>query len=143
MDGVRIDATTNPRQIDTKIIDNGIVQYNRSKIGPQKFITVGCFARIDEKVVGGVVGSLFWNYLYIDIMWIAELHRRKGIGRQLIEGIEQLSVENGIYRSHLCTASFQSVGFYEKCGYVVFGKLDEMPEGETEYYLHKGLQTER
>ena len=40
-------------------------------------------------------------------------------------------IDRGICRSHLCTASFQSLRFYEKCGYPVFGKLDDMPGGET------------
>ena len=73
-------------------------------------------------------------------MWINENYRRKGLGKKLITEIENLAIENGIFRNHLCTASFQSVGFYEKCEYAIFGKLDDMPEGETEYYLHKKLK---
>ena len=140
MEEIKIEAGINPSEVDIKIIDNGIDQYNDSKIGKQKNISVGSFARLGDKTIGGITGNLFWNYLYIDIMWIDERYRKSGIGRRLIEKIEQLSIENGIYRSHLCTASFQSVGFYEKCGYKVFGRLDNMPEGETEYYLYKRLK---
>ena len=140
MGNINISSTTNPREDEIKIIDDGITEYNYKKIGHQKYIPVASFARFDDKIIGGITGNLFWNYLYIDLMWLDEKYRGKGIGRKLIDKIEKLSIENGIFRSHLDTASFQSLEFYKKCGYSVFGKLDDMPEGETEYYLYKKLQ---
>ena len=140
MDTIQITATTEPKPEDTKIIDQGIAEYNLQKIGPQKYTPVASFAKKDGKIIGGITGNLFWNYLYVDLMWIHEDHRGKGTGRRLIDAVEKLAVENGIFRSHLCTASFQSLGFYQKCGYSVIGKLDDMPEGETEYYLFKRLK---
>ena len=74
------------------------------------------------------------------MMWIEEAYRGSGVGRKLIRAVEDLSMKHGVFRSHLCTASFQSLGFYKKRGYEVFGKLDDMPKGETEYYLHKHLE---
>lgn len=139
MEAIEFTATTNPKDEEIKIIDEGITEYNLQKNGQQKYIPIASFARVSNKVIGGITGNLFWNYLYIDLMWIDKNYRKKGIGRKLIKEIEKLSIENGIFRSHLCTASFQSREFYEKCGYTVFGKLDDMPEGETEYYLYKKL----
>lgn len=140
MDTIQITATTNPQNDDMKIIDQGILEYNLQKIGRQKYTPIASFAKIEDQIIGGITGNLFWNYLYIDLMWIHEDHRGKGTGRRLIDAVENLAVENGIFRSHLCTASFQSLGFYEKCGYAIFGKLDDMPEGETEYFLYKKLK---
>jgi len=139
MKNIQIIATTNPEEEDKKIIDLGIDEYNLKRIGEQKYIPIASFAKENDQTIGGITGNLFWNYLYIDLMWIHETYRGKGIGRKLITAVENLAKENGIYRSHLCTASFQSLGFYEKCGYSIFGKLDDMPEGETEYYLYKKL----
>jgi len=139
MANIQIIATTSPKEEDKKIIDQGITEYNLQKIGEQKYIPIASFAKDENQTIGGITGNLFWNYLYIDLMWIDENYRGKGIGRKLIEAVEKLAIENGIFRSHLCTASFQSLGFYEKCGYSVFGKLDDMPEGETEYHLYKKL----
>ncbi len=140
MKQIQFEITTNPLEADLKTIDTGIAHYNQSRIGKQKYVPIGCFARIDHQVIGGISGNLFWNYLYIDIMWIHENYRKQGIGSKLIEKIERLSIKNEIYRSHLCTASFQAVEFYEKCGYTIFGKLEDMPEGETEFYLYKRLR---
>jgi GNAT superfamily N-acetyltransferase len=100
MNDIEIQATVNPDSGDVKIINDGIIEYNKSKVGPQRNVAVGCFAREGDDVIGGITGNLFWNYLYIDIMWIDEKYRRNGIGRQLIEKIERLSVDNGISRSH-------------------------------------------
>ena len=140
METIRIEAKINPNNEEKKIIDQGITTYNLQKIGEQKYIPVASFAKIDNKIIGGITGDLFWNYLYIDLMWIEEGYRKQGIGKKLIKEIECLAVDNGIYRSHLCTASFQSLEFYKKCDYTIFGKLDDMPEGETEYYLFKKLK---
>ena len=139
MEDIQIIATTNPKKEDKEIIDQGITEYNLQKIGKQKYIPIASFVKENGKTIGGITGNLFWNYLYIDIMWINETYRRNGIGRKLLDAVEKLAMENGIYRSHLCTASFQSLEFYEKCGYSVFGKLDDMPKGETEYHLYKKL----
>ena len=140
MNDIAIEATTQPSESDVRVIDEGLSRHNEMMIGPRKCLPVGCFARKGDQVVGGITGELFWDYLYIDMMWIEEAHRGSGIGRELIRAVEELSMKHGVYRSHLCTASFQSLGFYEKCGYTVFGRLEEMPKGETEYYLHKRLE---
>ncbi|MBN1646550.1 MAG: GNAT family N-acetyltransferase [Spirochaetales bacterium] len=139
MNDISIEATTSPDKKDEQIIDEGLTIYNKSKIGEQKYTPVGCFARANGNVVGGITGNLFWNYLYIDMMWIDERHRGNGLGRKLIAAVEKLSIKNGIRRSHLCTASFQSLDFYKKCGYKIIGQLDDMPAGETEYFLYKKL----
>lgn len=137
---ITVSAVTDPKEEDIKIIDEGLDKHNLERIGEQKYISVGSFARDNGKIIGGITGNLFWNYLYIDMMWIQDEYRGKDLGRKLIEEVEALAIENGIHRSHLCTGSFQSKGFYEKCGYKVFGQLEDMPEGETEYYLYKRLK---
>ena len=141
MSKIEIEALVNPSKEDCKIIDDGITQYNIQQIGKQKYIPVGSFARKGDKVIGGITGNMYWNYLFIDLMWIEDEYRGQGIGKQLIDEFEKLSIKHGIYKSHLYTASFQSLDFYKKCGYSVVGQLEDMPEGETEYMLYKRLQT--
>ena len=47
-----------------------------------------CFvAKIDDIIVGAISGVTFFAESYIDELVVTEVHRRKGIGRQLIETV--------------------------------------------------------
>ena len=70
MKEIDINAIFSPDEADIKIIEDGITRHNDSKVGKQINIPVGSFARLNGKTIGGISGNLFWNYLYIDIMWI-------------------------------------------------------------------------
>ncbi len=135
MDRIKINATLNPNDNDWKIIDDGIVQYNNQKNGKQKNTPIASFAYFNDKIIGGITGTLFWNYLFIDSMWIQDEYRRRGIGSDLLDKIEKLSLEQGISRCHLYTHSFQSLDFYKKSGFTVVGQLEDMPLGEEAYFL--------
>jgi ribosomal protein S18 acetylase RimI-like enzyme len=139
MENIKIESVLNPNESDFKQIEEGISVYNYSKIGIQKSTPVGCFARDRGKLIGGIKGTLFRNYLNIETIWVDEDHRERGIGKKLISGIEKLSMENGVFRSRLSTGSFQVPDFYLRCGYRIIARIDDIPEGETEYYLYKRL----
>jgi hypothetical protein len=52
---------------------------------------------------------------------------------------EEIAIQRGCKNAHLETHDFQSLDFYRRRGYVIFGKLDDLPEGHTKYYLRKSL----
>jgi len=69
---------------------------------------------------------------------VAEL-RRAGVGRELMRRAESEAVARGCRGSYVDTFHFQARGFYEKLGYAIFGRLDDMPSGGARYYLSKNL----
>ena len=77
-----------------------------------------CFvARIDDIVVGAISGATFFAEIYIDELVVTEAHRRKGIGRKLIETVLEYYKDCGFRNINCCTNEFQAPGFYEKCGF--------------------------
>ena len=82
---------------------------------------------------------IYWDWFSLDLMWVREDLRGRGYGRRLLELAEEKAREHGARSVHLDTFSFQAPGFYEKCGYQVFGELNEFPSGHQRYYMKKQL----
>jgi GNAT superfamily N-acetyltransferase len=95
------------------IIGGGISQYNKQQAGDDQGQTL-CFVlrAPDEEVVGGVIGAIFWDWLYIDLMWIKEDLRGLGYGHRLLELAEEEGRKRGAKNAYLDTFSFQAPKFY-------------------------------
>lgn len=124
------------------LIDNGIVEYNLSKVPlrqKEEFISINRVIENENgEVVAGITSVLYcWNCLYIDILWVKDGYRNLGLGRKLIREVEEIAKEKGGYLVHLDTFDFQAKDFYLKEGYEVFGVLDECPKEHKRYFMKK------
>lgn len=126
--------------IPWNVIGGGISQYNENQVGDDHGQNL-CFVLKDpeELIVGGVVGATYWNWLYVNLMWIKEEFRRQGYGHQLLTMAEDEARKRGATRAYLDTFSFQAPEFYIKHGYKVFGTLEDFPTGYQRYFLVKAL----
>ena len=121
-------------------IANRLDAFNAQKTGFTDERPLKLVARdSDGNLLGGLTGSTGFQWLYIHILWIEEQNRYCRIGLSLVEYAEKLGVERGCRSSCLMTFSFQAQEFYERLGYVVFGQLDDYPEGHTLYFMQKPL----
>ena len=121
-----------------------LVEYNLSKVkASQDVLFEDINKKIvdkDGKIIAGCVARMYcWNILYIDILWVEENYRNYGFGKRLLFDIEKTAREKGCYLVHLDTFDFQALGFYEKLGYEIFGKLDDCPQNHCRYFLKKYL----
>ncbi|OIU70364.1 GNAT family N-acetyltransferase [Rossellomorea aquimaris] len=130
-------------QEDSDYIRKKLIEYNMKSINedvktPLEKVS---FAVRDEKdeIAGGVTGETFWHHLHIDFLWVAEEHRKEGLGMQLIEKIEEYARGLGCCLSVLDTFSFQAPGFYKKLGYKEFGVLEDFPKGGRQHFMEKRL----
>jgi len=123
-------------------INYQLIYYNSTKVHFEKeppFIRLDGCIKHDDEVIGGVLSEIYWNILYIDILWVKEEYRNKGYATALLTDIEATAKEMNCKISHLYTYDFQAKGLYEKLGYTVFGVLEDCPEGYTRYYMSKKL----
>ncbi len=93
----------------------------------------------EGNVIGGILGGTYWGWMYVDVLWVHENHRRKGIGSKLLQKAEQEAVSRGCHYVHLDTMSWQAPAFYQKQGYEVIGILPDIPKGNQKYLLMKAL----
>lgn len=127
-------------QPEWEIIGGGISAFNKQQAGDDHGRNL-CFVLKDEneKVVGGVIGETYWNWLYISLMWIRENLRGHGYGQELLSRAEDEGRERGAEYAYLDTFSFQAPVFYKKFGYEVFGTLEDFPSGHQRYFMKKVL----
>lgn len=129
-----------PEQAVWKIIGQGIDHYNTEKAGDSKPQRI-CFAvqGPDQEIAGGVVAAVYWDWLFIDLMWIEEDLRGHGYGSRLLALVEDEARQRGARNAYLDTCSFQAPDFYQKRGYRLFGELTDFPRGHQRYFLTKQL----
>jgi ribosomal protein S18 acetylase RimI-like enzyme len=128
-------------QEQTKLaILQGLVAHNMRHGGapskPDEFVVA---LRDDHgALIGGMTCDISYGGLLIEWAWIDEAYRGQGHGRALLDQAEAHGARRGAVMAHLDTFIFQARGFYERCGYRVFGVLSYPGEIER-YYMHKAL----
>lgn len=125
-------------------IEDQLIAFNKEKLPfTQSPDFYGIHRHIHDEngdVIAGIITIAYcWNILNVDILWVHESHRQKGLGTLLLNEVEKEAREKGITMVHLDTFDFQAKGFYEKMGYVTFGTLDGYPNDVKRYYLSKKL----
>ncbi|WLR58676.1 GNAT family N-acetyltransferase [Guptibacillus hwajinpoensis] len=123
-------------------IRKNVVDYNKQKLSSAVKTPLEEIAFVIEerdKVIGGISATLFWQHLHIDFLWVTDEKRENGVGRKLLQQVERLAEEKECRLILLDTFSFQAPGFYLKEGYEICGKVENHPEGHTQYFLQKKL----
>jgi GNAT superfamily N-acetyltransferase len=91
------------------------------------------------RMIGGLSGSTYWDWLEIDDFFLPEDLRGQGIGTSILQTAEAFALSRGVKRCFLSTFEFQARAFYEKHGYTVVGKLEDYPPGSAFYWMRKDL----
>ena len=96
--------------------------------------------RDDEgALVAGLTGWTWGACGYIDVLWVREDRRGRGLGRKLLDAAEAEARERGCAQIVTSSHSFQAPDFYVKHGYVVVGEFSEYPRGHRSIFLEKAL----
>ena len=115
-----------------------LVKFNEARAGKRQFKELSVLLKGDDgAVLGGLTGFTAWGWLYIDIFFVPEDLRHKGLGTQILKRVEQEAKARGCCGAHLYCYEFQNLSFYERHGYQIFGCLTGYPAGFKRYYLAK------
>ena len=130
-----------PEEAAWGIIGGGLSAYNIEKVGDNKFERL-CYAIQNEsdEILGGILGEIYWGWLYVDLLWVKGELRGQGYGHQLLTKLEAEAIQRGAKHAYLDTFSFQVPDFYKDHGYEVFGELDNFPPGHQPYFFRKKLK---
>ena len=139
---MKLEITTDPDASALETVKRGMRAYEVSRLpglpAESEDIRVAAFAR-DEvgAVCGGLLANVYWDGLEIEILWVAESHRGRKLGRRLVGEIEAFARRQGAVIAFLKTVDAR--GFYERLGYRVFGTLEDRPIGTVLYHMKKRL----
>ena len=89
----------------------------------------------------GLVGNCYAGWLFVNLLWVHDELRRRGIGQMLLAEAERHAIEFGCHSAWLDTFSFQAPDFYPKFGYQEFARLDYPPD-HLRIFLKKRLIAE-
>ena len=85
-------------------------------------------------------GETFWTWLHIELLWIEEGHRRKGLGTKLLKAAEDEASRRGCTGAFVNTMDFQAPAFYRQHGYTEEGQIPDFPPGHRRIHLQKPIR---
>ena len=130
----------NPSEKETEQIRKSLFEFNAGKVGDDGHTPLNIIEYDAEgNLIGGILGGTYWGWMYVDILWVREDHRKRGIGSKLLSAAEKEAKSRGCHHVHLDTMSWQAPEFYKKHGYTVIGILPDIPSGNQKYLLMKEL----
>jgi ribosomal protein S18 acetylase RimI-like enzyme len=94
-----------------------------------------------QNLVGGLLGRTAGGWLAIELLFVPEYLRKRGLASKLIAMAEEEAVRRGCHAAWLDTLNPQAHLLYERLGYKVFGELRDYPAGSSRVFLKKDLQT--
>ncbi len=129
-----------PAENEVNFIRESLNRFNKEVVGDDGHTPLNIVAYDDDHtIIGGIIGGTYWGWMYIDILWVHESHRKKGLGSKLLREAEKEALRRGCHHVHLDTMSWQAPEFYKKHGYEVLGILPDIPGGHQKYLLMKTL----
>ena len=136
---IEITVTDELRPDLVRTVEEGLSRSSKDA-PPRNYRPLGVFAKnVCGDLLGGLTGSTYWEWLNVQLLWVAEESRGTKLGRTLMYRAEDEARSRGCNNAVVDTFSFQARGFYEKLGYKVFATLEDFPSGEQRFYLKKKL----
>ena len=131
-----MDAT----ESEIKYIREALDRFNQAIVGADEHTPLHIIQRGEDGTpIGGILGGTYWGWMYVDVLWVHEDHRGKGIGSKLLHEAEEEARRRGCHHVHLDTMSWQAPAFYKKHGYTEIGILPDIPSGHEKHLLIKAL----
>jgi GNAT superfamily N-acetyltransferase len=123
-------------------IQNGVRSYNLTlfpKHPDGKDIALAVRCPDSQVFVGGLLGRMAGGWLAIELLFVPESLRGKGLASSLIAMAEEKARGHGCHSAWIDTLNPKARQLYERLGYVVFGELENYPVGSSRYFLEKKL----
>jgi GNAT superfamily N-acetyltransferase len=123
-----------------KAILDPLIAYNQVKTGRNDSRPlVIAVESADGAVVGGLWGRTAYDWLFVELLFVPEPLRGRGLGSELMKRAESEARARGCQNAWLDTFEFQARAFYERLGYTCFGELKDYPVGSARYFMRKRL----
>jgi ribosomal protein S18 acetylase RimI-like enzyme len=140
IDMLQYKINANGNQHVEKAILDILNEYNQSHVEFFDYIPFTIYAKDDDKIVAGIIGSIRTGYdCYIDTIAVDKAHRGQGIGSNLLTEIENLAISHRCTHILVETAVFQNNSFYENRGFIRLATIEKAFLGRDFYVMKKEL----
>jgi GNAT superfamily N-acetyltransferase len=138
---IRYELTNKPPSETFEKLWEPLRAFNQRIVGDASARTLAILLReaASDAIVGGLWGRSLWGSMYIDIMFVPEDLRGRGIGTSLVRQTEEEAIRRGCRHMWTDTYAFQARPFYERMGFIVFGRLDGPPPIFPRFFLMKDV----
>ena len=94
----------NPEQSAWGISGRSLGEYNRQQAGPDNARRICYVVQTPAgEIAGGVIAVTYWDWLFIDLMWLREDLRGHGYGGRLLALAEEAGRRYGATHAHLAS----------------------------------------
>ncbi len=144
-DTIVVAPEAHPDEATQIILLSGLAAFNESCVGPDPVRDPGnhiCIVARDGQGFprGGLQGVVVGSWLAIDLVWVEDDFRERGLGSRLLAEAEAEALRRGAKWSILATFDYQAPDFYSRRGYVEYARMEDFPRGHTRFQLRKALQ---
>ena len=88
---------------------------------------------------GGIFGYIFYDCLYVDLLYIDKSLRGMKYGTRLMNEAELLAIKNNCHFMTVNTMDWEAPEFYKKLGFYVEFERKGYAKNSTFYFLRKNL----
>lgn len=140
-DGIVIEASDVCVEADDRVIDDGLGAFNDAAADLGAVKPLRCYARTaDGELVGGILARRWGACCEVQIVWVRDEHRRKGIASKLMRKVEEAARGHGCNLVYLETFSFQAPQLYKSLGYDIACAFEGFPDGVVKYIMRKTVK---
>src|SRR6185503_762199 len=92
-----LDVDEKPKYADRLAIAKRLRAFNEVRLGPRARNTeFAVYVRDgDGAIVGAIVAMTYWDWMYVDNLWMDESLRGRGFGTRLMRAAERIAVKRG------------------------------------------------
>ncbi len=102
--------------------------------------TVAIFHKNTEgKLLGGLTGFSLFGCLHVDLLWVDDSMRGRGLGTQLMQAAEKAAKDRSCTFTTVNTMDWEALPFYQKLGYEIEFVRTGFEKQSTMYFLRKSL----
>jgi ribosomal protein S18 acetylase RimI-like enzyme len=128
-------------QYELEVVKSGFEEHSLNHgvgLSEQKRLTV--VAEKNDMFLGCASGLIDYNWFYITDLWLHHNFRKQGVGRLLIERLEQLVSLDNIDKIYTWTAGHEAPDFYKHMKYKLFAEFENYyPNGKSRFGFRKNL----
>lgn len=140
-DDLRIETEVSDE--DAQALRDRINAFNMAAVTGQEGKDLGIFVHgEDGQLRGGLYGWTWGGYLEINLLWVLESERGRGLGSRLLGLAEAEGRARGAHTAILDTHSFQAPDFYRRHGYEEYARIEGYPDGHDKLFFRKRLKPE-